>query len=100
QTITHAELLQSANRLARLLTEDLQVVPGNRVLLRGFNSPTMIAAWLAVLKTGGIVVTTMPLLRARELDEVITKARVSVALCDTRLADELHLAEQRLEQPP
>jgi 2-aminobenzoate-CoA ligase len=99
-TLTYADLLAWANRLARVLQEDLGVVPGNRVLLRGFNTPSMIAAWLAVLKVGGVVVTTMPLLRARELAEVIDKARVSVALCDGRLAEELHLAHQRLANQP
>src|SRR5947207_1439490 len=79
QTITYADLLSWANRLAKVLTEDLEVVPGNRVLLRGFNSPSMVAAWLAVLKVGAIVVTTMPLLRARELTEVVHKARVNLA---------------------
>jgi 2-aminobenzoate-CoA ligase len=100
QTITYADLLVRANRLARVLTEDLGVVPGNRVMLRGFNSPSMVAAWLAVLKVGAVVVTTMPLLRARELAEVIQKARVSVALCDGRLVEELRLAEQRLSEMP
>ena len=52
QTVTYADLLAWVNRLARVLTEDLGVVPGNRVLLRGFNSPGMVAAWLAVLKAG------------------------------------------------
>ncbi len=96
QTTTYDELLKWTNRLARVLTDDLGVISGNRVLLRGFNSPSMVAAWLAVLKVGAIVVTTMPLLRARELDEIITKARVTVALCDGRLAEELQLATERL----
>jgi len=96
QTITYADLLAWTNRIAHVLVDDLGVVPGNRVLLRGFNSPSMVAAWLAVLKAGGVVVTTMPLLRARELEEVIQKARVNVALCDGRLLEELRLADQRL----
>ena len=100
QTTSYADLQSWANRVARVLTEDLQVVPGNRVLLRGFNSPSMVAAWLAVLKIGAIVVTTMPLLRARELEEVIRKARVSVVLCDARLSEEMHLAGQRLADQP
>ncbi|HLZ30346.1 MAG TPA: AMP-binding protein [Chloroflexota bacterium] len=100
QTITYADLLVRANRLARVLAEDLAVVPGNRVLLRGFTSPSMVIAWLAVLKVGAVVVTTMPLLRARELAEVIDKARVGVALCDGRLVEELRLAEQRLSEVP
>src|SRR5579859_4093373 len=94
QTITYADLLVRANRLARVLAEDLAVVPGNRVLLRGFTSPSMVIAWLAVLKVGAVVVTTMPLLRARELAEVIDKARVGVALCDGRLVEELRLRSE------
>jgi 2-aminobenzoate-CoA ligase len=100
QTITYAQLLARANQLAHVLSQDLKVVPGNRVLLRGFNTAGMVAAWLAVLKVGAIVVTTMPLLRARELEEVIHKARVSLVLCDGRLADEMRLADQRLAAVP
>ena len=100
QTITYADLLGWANRLARVLTQDLGVVPGNRVLLRGFNSPSMVAAWLAVLKVGAVVVTTMPLLRARDLAEVLHKARVGVALCDGRLVEDMRLAAQRLAEVP
>jgi 2-aminobenzoate-CoA ligase len=65
-------------------------VPGNRVLLRGANTPMMAACWFAVVKAGGIAVGTMPLLRARELVPIVDKAQVSHALCDARLADELH----------
>ena len=61
------QLLETANRIAHVLVEDLGVVPGNRVLLRGPNSPMMAACWFAVLKAGGVVVCTMPLLRVREL---------------------------------
>jgi 2-aminobenzoate-CoA ligase len=89
QSLTYADLLAWANRIANVLSQDVQVKPGNRVLLRGFNSPSMVAAWLAVLKVGGVVVATMPLLRARELSEVIDKARVNLALCDARLVEEL-----------
>src|ERR1051326_5560453 len=61
QSLTYADLQAWANRIANVLTQELKVEPGNRVLLRGFNSPAMVAAWLAVLKVGGVVVTTMPL---------------------------------------
>ncbi len=89
---TYADLLAQANRIARVLVEDLGVVPGNRVLLRGPNSPQMAACWFAVLKAGGIAVATMPLLRARELTDIVTKAQVSHALCDARLVDDLAAA--------
>jgi 2-aminobenzoate-CoA ligase len=89
---SYAELQAQANRIARVLVEDMGLVPGNRVLLRGANSPMLAACWFAVVKAGGIVVGTMPLLRARELATIVEKAQVSHALCDERLADELVLA--------
>jgi 2-aminobenzoate-CoA ligase len=89
---TYAELLAHANRIARVLVEDLGVVPGNRVLLRGPNGPQMAACWFAVMKAGAIAVATMPLLRAGELATVIGKAQVSHALCDARLAADLAAA--------
>jgi 2-aminobenzoate-CoA ligase len=91
---SYAELLAEVNRIAHVLVDDMHVVPGNRVLLRGGNTPAMAACWLAVVKAGGIAVATMALLRARELTDVITKAQVSHALCDARLADELDAARR------
>lgn len=89
---SYGELRDHADRIARLLTDDLRLVPGNRVLLRGPNNPWLAACWLGVLKAGGVVVTTMPLLRAAELTELIRIARPSVALCDHRFLAELHQA--------
>ena len=89
---TYADLLEHANRIANVLVRDLGVVPGNRVLLRAPNNPMLAACWFAVMKAGAVAVATMPLLRAKELKHVITKARVSHALCDARLADELKSA--------
>jgi 2-aminobenzoate-CoA ligase len=90
--LTYAQLCALANRIAHVLVADMGVVPGNRVLLRGPNSPMMAACWFAIVKAGAIAVATMPLLRARELTDVIDKAQVSHALCDARLAVELDLA--------
>jgi len=89
---TYAELDRAANRIAHVLVEDLGLVPGGRVLLRGFNSPMLAACWFAVLKAGGVVVTTMPLLRARELCYTADKARITLALTDARLAAECYEA--------
>jgi 2-aminobenzoate-CoA ligase len=86
---TYAQLKATANRIAHVLVGDLGLVPGNRVLLRAPNNPMMAACWLAVVKAGGIAVGTMPLLRAKELTDIVTKAEISHALCDARLADEL-----------
>ncbi|MEO8676758.1 MAG: AMP-binding protein [Casimicrobiaceae bacterium] len=89
---TFADLRMHANRIARVLVEDLGLVPGNRVLLRAPNNPMYAACFFGVLKAGGIAVGTMPLLRAKELTETITKAEISHALCDARLAEDLEAA--------
>ncbi|MEW5930525.1 MAG: AMP-binding protein [Gemmatimonadota bacterium] len=89
---TYRELLETANRVAGVLRDDLGLVPGNRVLLRGPNNPMLAACWLAVLKAGGICVATMPLLRQRELAYVAQRARARFALTDARLAEELEAA--------
>ncbi|HVK32611.1 MAG TPA: AMP-binding protein [Burkholderiaceae bacterium] len=89
---TYADLQREANRIARVLVDDLGVVPGHRVLLRGANSPMLAACWFAVVKAGAIAVGTMPLLRARELTTIVHKAQITHALCDARLAEELKLA--------
>jgi len=94
---TYAELLGQANRIARVLVDDMGLVAGNRVLLRGANSPMLAACWFGVVKAGGIAVGTMPLLRTRELTTIIDKARITHALCDARLAQELQLAQPQCE---
>jgi len=86
---SYARLADAVNRICQVLVADLGVVPGNRVLLRAPNSPMLIAAWLAVVKVGGIVVTTMPMLRSRELAGLLEKAQIRVALCDYTLVAEL-----------
>ncbi|MEO5904402.1 MAG: AMP-binding protein [Gemmatimonadaceae bacterium] len=91
-TWTYNHLYETANRIAHVLVDDLGVVPGNRVLLRGPNNPMMAACWFAVLKAGGVVVCTMPLLRERELRYLADKAQISLALTDTRYGDECEAA--------
>ncbi|WP_167394395.1 AMP-binding protein [Limnohabitans parvus] len=86
---TYAQLQDKSNRIAQVLTLDMGLVPGNRILLRGGNSPMMAACLLGALKAGLVAVPTMPLLRAGELAQIIDKAQVSAALCDSLLADEL-----------
>jgi 2-aminobenzoate-CoA ligase len=93
ETLTYAQLHERINRIANVLTRDLGLVPGGRVLLRGPNNPMMVAAYFAVIKAGGVVVATMPLLRAKELSYPIEKARIGIALCDARLADEMEKAK-------
>lgn len=86
---TYKELTDWTNRIAHALVEDYGVKPGNRVLIRSANNPAMVACWLAATKAGAVVVNTMPMLRAGELAKIVEKAEISLALCDTRLMDEL-----------
>ena len=86
---TYKELSDWTNRLAHALVENYGVVPGNRVLIRSANNPAMVACWLAATKAGAVVVNTMPMLRARELGQIVDKAEIALALCDTRLMDEM-----------
>jgi 2-aminobenzoate-CoA ligase len=90
---TYAQLRDTANRIAHVLVDDFGIVPGNRVLLRGPNNPWLVACWVAVLKAGAVAVTTMPLLRSREISDVARIAEVSLALCDARFVDDLRAAE-------
>ncbi len=89
ETWSYARLLETANRIANVLTSGLGVAPGERVLLRGPNNPMFVAGWFAVLKAGAVAVATMPLLRARELEYICNRAQVKYALCDVRLGHEM-----------
>src|SRR5215813_5715445 len=93
ETWTYGDLLRHANQAARVLTEDFGLVPGNRVLLRGPNNPWLIASWFAVLKAGGVAVTTMALLRAGEIAALAGITRPSLAISDHRFAAELESAD-------
>src|SRR6202166_2969032 len=86
---TYKELTDWSNRLAHALVENYGVKPGNRVLVRSANNPAMIAIWLAATKAGAVVVNTMPMLRAGELAKIVDKAEIALALCDTRISEEL-----------
>ena len=90
--LSYADVRERVDRICRVLVEDLGMAPGNRVLLRGGNSIGMALSWLAVVKAGGIAVATMPLLRARELGDIIDQAQPTLALCDIKLLEELELA--------
>lgn len=86
---TYGELREHANQLAHVLVDDLGLVPGNRVLLRGPNNPWLVAAWFAVLKAGGVVVPTMPMLRPKELGVIGEVGRFTLAICDHRFTEDL-----------
>ena len=92
-TLSYADALARVNRIAQVLTQDFGLVPGNRVLLRGGNSIGMALAWLGVVQAGMVAVASMPLLRAKELGEIIEKAKPALALCDATLLEELQIAQ-------
>ncbi len=92
---SYADLDDFSGRIARLLVEQEGLVPGNRVLLRGPNAYSMFAAWLGVLKAGGVVVATMPLLRPGEIATVIDRAEVSHAVVDSRFIGDFRQAMEQ-----
>jgi 2-aminobenzoate-CoA ligase len=92
-TWSYAELRATADRVAHVLTAELGVVPGTRVLLRGPNTPWLVACWFGVLKAGAVAVATMPMLRARELRDIHAIGRIGLALCDHRFRADLDAAE-------
>ena len=92
ETVTYGMLAERVNRIANVLVKELGLESGSRVLLRSANNPQFVAAYLAVMKAGGIAVATMPLLRAKELAYPINKAEIALALCDFRLAEEMEKA--------
>ncbi len=93
--LTYAQLQAQVDQVAHVLTGDMGLVPGNRVLLRSANNAMLAICWLAIIKAGLIAVATMPLLREKELVDTIDKAQVSAAICDKRLDAELQAARQR-----
>lgn len=90
---TYQDLYEKANQIAHVLVDELGLVSGNRVLLRSANNPMMVACWFAIIKAGGIVVATMPLLRSKELTTIIDCAEISIALCDSDLSEEMDLVK-------
>jgi 2-aminobenzoate-CoA ligase len=93
ETWTYQDLYEKANQIAHVLVDDLGLQSGNRVLLRAANNPMMVACWFAVLKAGGIVVSTMPLLRCKELKTIIDCAEISHTICDSELSEEMNLVK-------
>ena len=98
---TYKELSDWTNRLAHALVDEYGIQPGNRILIRADNNPALVACWLAATKAGAVVVNTMPMLRAGELSQIVDLANIKLALCDTRLMDEMDICAQtsdRLQQ--
>ncbi|WP_395042704.1 AMP-binding protein [Flavobacterium sp.] len=93
ETWTYNDLYEKANQIAHVLVDDLGLQSGNRVLLRSANNPMMVACWFAILKAGGIVVATMPLLRSKEITTIVDCAEISHAICDSDLSEEINLVK-------
>ena len=92
ETWTYKDLLARSNQVARALVDDMGLIPGNRVLLRGPNNPWMVASWFGVVKAGGVAVATMPLFRKHELETMVEIAGVTMAICDHRFIEDLDAA--------
>jgi len=90
---TYAELADWTSRIARVLVEDHGVQPGNRIIIRASNTPALVACWLGATKAGAVVINTMPMLRKKELLQHTEKAKVTLALCDTRMLEELEACQ-------
>ena len=90
---SYLKLFQISNQIAHVLKDEMGLVKGNRVLLRSANTPMAVACWIAIIKAGGVVILTMPLLRAPELDTIINKAEIQFALCDERLKEEIEITD-------
>jgi 2-aminobenzoate-CoA ligase len=93
--LTYAQMQEQVDKVAHVLTHDMGLVPGNRVLLRSANNPMLAICWCAIAKAGLIVVATMAMLREKELVDIIEKAQISAAICDRRLDAELQAAQQK-----
>jgi 2-aminobenzoate-CoA ligase len=94
--LTYGDVRRLSSQLAQVLTEDFGLRPGNRVLLRGPNNPWLAISWLAVLTAGGVVVTTMALLRPAEIATIAGLTEPSLAICDHRFAADLTAAAPSL----
>ncbi|MEC4016587.1 AMP-binding protein [Streptomyces sp. H27-D2] len=90
---SYGELRDRVDRIAHVLTSDLGVLPGNRVLLRGPTTPYLAACWLAVMKAGAVAVTVLAAQRPHELATICSIAQVRHALCDSRSLADLVKAE-------
>jgi len=95
-SLTYEQAHEQVQSLSAYLIHDLKLVAGNRVLLRGANSIALAIAWLAVVNSGLVAVCTMPLLRAKELKEIMLKSKPALCLCQNELVDELNLARKEL----
>jgi 2-aminobenzoate-CoA ligase len=91
----YQDVLTTANAMAETLLDDFGVVPGTRVLLRGYNTPYLFTLFLALLKLGAVAVPTPPSMRARDLVRILEMTQTSCVICDDRLVDELMILQEK-----
>jgi 2-aminobenzoate-CoA ligase len=96
--VTYGDLQRMTNRIGHAL-RGVGVQPGDRVAMRFLNGPRFIATWLAVQKIAAIGVSTMPMLRARELSYILNDAEADVVVCQHDLVDELARARSAVDHP-
>jgi len=93
--LSYAQLQAQVNQISHVLRDQMQLIPGNRVLLRGENHPMLLACILAVWQVGCIAVPGMPMLRAKELGVMSEHAQISAALCSVELKEDLLIAQNQ-----
>ena len=92
---SYTDVYRDSNQIAHVLMDEMGVIPGARVLLRGFNTPLLCATFLAVLKIGAVAVPTPPSMKARDLARIVDKAQCNFAICDDRLTAELARVQEK-----
>ncbi len=90
-TWTYGELLDDVARTAHVL-KDAGLQSGNRVFIRAPNNGWLVVAWLAVLRAGGVVVTTLPMIRSREIAQLVEVCEPNLAIVDHRYLDDWQAA--------
>jgi 2-aminobenzoate-CoA ligase len=89
--VSYRELQTLVNRIANGLRR-AGVSAGDRVAMRFPNRIEFAATWLAVQKIGAVGVSTMPLLRARELAYIANDSEAKVFICAADRFEELAAA--------
>ena len=97
--VTYRELQDLVDRVAAGL-RGLGVEPGDRILLRMPNRLEFVASWLAVQQIGAAAVSTMPMLKARELAYVIDDCEPTLAVVASSLLPEFERAAERVSARP
>ena len=82
---TYGDLLDRANQIANVLVDDLGLVPGNRVLLRGPNNPWLVAAGSPSSRPAASSCRRCRCCGPGELATIGEIGRFDLAICDAPL---------------